>query len=520
MCNKQNIKVTEGNAFALLLPLKARTYTADGVPVDEDLNPHNLTDVVVKIGDTAYTYTLEDTGVQVIVPGTLKRGTYDVVLTGKHEGADIRAAWFELLTIVTWNYQSDAEQYLPGSPIIAQAAVIVSGALTDAELEALKEEYREKNAQLAQAIEDAEAAKEHYDELAEQLQGVAQEQTLTDGVTAIRDDISHIDIDTSTLAKETSVKDGNDTAIGVSKEIRSEVGTGSDTAAETGTLFAVVKWVKDKVKSIFNYIGTPASGQPSTLFAAIAAGGGGGGDAQESTSQAILSLVQEISDSYVLHASLSGYVFANGTNVQNPGSLFGNCTSLIEIHDSNLVSVSTSNNGGGYIVCTSLRIFDATNLERANINQFLRNIYSLREVNFPKLKLLSQAYFCNGCSALRKVNILKLETNTSSYTLGGCSDLIDIIYGAGALTNTAFLSDWSPTNALRNNISTLVEEGESFANNLEKLLYNIREHIAANLPDRTGDTALTITFSAAVKAAIQADTATSNAFTNKNWTIA
>jgi len=61
-------------------------------------------------------------------------------------------------------------------------------------------------------------------------------------------------------AKETSVKDGNDTAISVGKEIRSEVGTGSDTAAETGTLFAVVKWVKDKVKSIYNAITDSTNG--------------------------------------------------------------------------------------------------------------------------------------------------------------------------------------------------------------------------------------------------------------------
>lgn len=88
--------------------------------------------------------------------------------------------------------------------------------------------------------------------------------------------IANINIDTSTIAQRTDVKDGNDTAISVAKEIRSEVGTGSDTAAESGTLFAVLKWVKDKVKSIFNLIGSPASGQPSTLFAAIAAGGGGG----------------------------------------------------------------------------------------------------------------------------------------------------------------------------------------------------------------------------------------------------
>lgn len=116
--------------------------------------------------------------------------------------------------------------------------------------------------------------------------------------------IANINIDTSTIAKQgtnasatltatqtaatnayasaeaakTGVVDGNDTAISVAKEIRSEVGTGSDTAAESGTLFAVLKWVKDKVKSIFNLIGSPASGQPSTLFAAIAAGGGGGGE--------------------------------------------------------------------------------------------------------------------------------------------------------------------------------------------------------------------------------------------------
>lgn len=55
-------------------------------------------------------------------------------------------------------------------------------------------------------------------------------------------------------ALETSVKDGNDTAVGVAKDIRSEVGTGSDTAAETGTLFAVVNWIKNTVKSIYNAI--------------------------------------------------------------------------------------------------------------------------------------------------------------------------------------------------------------------------------------------------------------------------
>lgn len=151
--------------------------------------------------------------------------------------------------------------------------------------------------------------------LTQDLSGVAQQSTLLDvqgkigtpgtgQADTLFGAIANINIDTSTIAKQgtnasatltatqtaatnayasaeaakTGVVDGNDTAISVSKEIRSEVGTGSDTAAESGTLFAVVKWVKDKVKSIFNLIGSPESGQPSTLFAAIAAGGGGGGE--------------------------------------------------------------------------------------------------------------------------------------------------------------------------------------------------------------------------------------------------
>lgn len=127
--------------------------------------------------------------------------------------------------------------------------------------------------------------------LTQDLSGVAQQDTLVQGITDIRTDISGISIDTSTLAKQgtntgatltatqtaatnamnyaetakNGVVDGNDTAISVSKEIRSEVGTGSDTASESGTLFAVVKWVKDKVKSI----GTDYAKQGSNASANI-----------------------------------------------------------------------------------------------------------------------------------------------------------------------------------------------------------------------------------------------------------
>ena len=278
-CNPYNIKVTEGNSFAVILTLKTRTYAADA-PIDQDIDPTALADVHVKVNGAEWSaFTVGVEGVSVQFPATQPCGTYNVELTANYNGITIRAAYFECVTIVSWSYQSDAQNYISDSPLSAKAAYIIAGNYTDAELEALKQQYRDAIEAAEQAERDAEQAKEDYIEKADNLDNldnVAQQGSNPNATnTDILDAVQNIDIDTSTLAQRTDVKDGNDTAISVAKEVRSEVGTGSDTAAETGTLFAVVKWVKDKVKSIYNLIGSPASGQPSTLFAAIAAGGGG-----------------------------------------------------------------------------------------------------------------------------------------------------------------------------------------------------------------------------------------------------
>ena len=99
------------------------------------------------------------------------------MLTGKYFDSSIRAAYFEGLTIVAWNYQSDAEQYLPGSPIVAKAVMVIGGAKTDAEVEALKEELRQKIADAEQAQADAEVAKQEFVQKAEALDDVAKETT-------------------------------------------------------------------------------------------------------------------------------------------------------------------------------------------------------------------------------------------------------------------------------------------------------------------------------------------------------
>lgn len=175
MCNNfPNIRITEGNNFSLVLPLRSRTYVATK-PIDEDIDPAQLENVVVTFGGVEYQAQITAQGVQIDLPATLAVGTYNILLTADYLGSSIRAAYESAVTIVPWSAQSTAEQYITGSPIVLRAAYVLSGAMTDAELEALKQEYREKNAQLAEAIAE-------YERRAAELDGVAQESTLAQGV--------------------------------------------------------------------------------------------------------------------------------------------------------------------------------------------------------------------------------------------------------------------------------------------------------------------------------------------------
>ena len=73
------------------------------------------------------------------------------------------------------------------------------------------------------------------------------------------------------------------------------------TAAQAITGYALQGSGNSTQTDIASTIGTPATGQPSTLFAAIAASGGGGGtgDAKESTSQSILAAVEDNGDTAI-----------------------------------------------------------------------------------------------------------------------------------------------------------------------------------------------------------------------------
>lgn len=270
MCNNfPNIRVVEGNAFALLLPLKRRTYESCD-PVDEDIDALQLTDVEVKFGGVVYPTSLGENGVTILLPSTLARGTYDVTLTATYQGSAIRAAYESAVTIVAWNSQSDAQQYVAGSPIVLDAAYVIGGTLTDEELEELKEEYRDKIEDLDEAIAAAEDAKEDWEEKAEALDGIAQQGTNANA-TLTETQAQSTSAATDAAAAKNGVVDGNDTAVGVAKEVRSELGTGSDTAAETGTLFAIVKWAKDKIKDVYTALTDGTNGLAAIKSEATAA---------------------------------------------------------------------------------------------------------------------------------------------------------------------------------------------------------------------------------------------------------
>lgn len=207
-----------------------------------------------------------------------------------------------------------------------------------------------------------------------------------------------------------------------------------------------------------------------------------------------LQSLNAIKDAHVINnVSLDGYVFVEGYTPYGAGSIFSNRNGIYSITDSGV--------------------------EYININSFAQGLANLSSVYFPNLiRINNQACFYN-CSTLRCVNIPKIESFHNYQTFSNCPQLIKIVAGEYLNYNNVMFDSWSPTEALLSTSTSLVEVGETFSSNLEKLLYNIRTYIAANLPDRTGLEAYTIKFASAVKSAILADTVTAQSFTSKNWTI-
>lgn len=249
--------------------------------------------------------------------------------------------------------------------------------------------------------------------------------------------------------------------------------------AKTGEYDSKLSELSTQCAEIEGKVGTPLDGQPATLFAAIAQGGGGGGATPEQIADAVLAKVTII-------PNMDGYVYVPAeTSILGMLIRRANCVS---IRDEKLIDIPSFQSQG----FTSLKKLDFPNALTIVYGAFL---------NLPIQELYLKSYNADLVSAI----------------LQGVNDLILLDIGYAFNTNRN-ISIWNPTNAIRNDISTLVSDGEPFANNREKLLYNIREHIAANLQDRSAESIhYTIKFNGNVYNVMDAETKA--AFTNKGWNV-
>lgn len=174
-----------GNAFQVLFPVKTAEWK-DGERTVEVADVRALTDIVVKVdGEEWQGWEMDERGPLVNFPkDSLAKGPHNVEVTADYFGVAIRAAYFECITMVQWSYESNIGNYIIGSPLVAEAAYIYVGITDDEELEALKQQYRDAIAATETARLEYEAAKEEFDEKAEQLDDVAKESTLVEGIAA------------------------------------------------------------------------------------------------------------------------------------------------------------------------------------------------------------------------------------------------------------------------------------------------------------------------------------------------
>lgn len=160
-CKQFTIKVTQGNAWQLLLPLRTAHWEQDKQIV-ENVDVDALQDIVVCVdGEEWQDWAMDDRGPLLTIPADMPFGAHNVEMTATYFGVEIRAAYFECFTIVRWSYESNTGQFIPDAPITGEAAYVYIGITDDQEIDALKAELRRK-------IAAANAAKEQYEAMAQE----------------------------------------------------------------------------------------------------------------------------------------------------------------------------------------------------------------------------------------------------------------------------------------------------------------------------------------------------------------
>ena len=179
LCKTKTVKVPRGNAFQLLMPFKTAHWEDESI-VPEDLDILSLDNVHITIAGIEWTDFEMDPRGPIVTIGADDfdaAGAYSAEITAEYCGVPIRGAFFECFTRVEWSFESNVEQHLPDSPLIAETSYVYIGITDDQELEDLKHRYELKIVELQAAIQAAEQAKQAYEEAVLHLDGIAQEET-------------------------------------------------------------------------------------------------------------------------------------------------------------------------------------------------------------------------------------------------------------------------------------------------------------------------------------------------------
>ena len=154
----------------------------------------------------------------------------------------------------------------------------------------------------------------------------------------------------------------------------------------------------------------------------------------------------------------------------------------------------------------------ATSLKVANLGgatslagRVFQNDSALETVVGSSISSLGLICFA-GCTALKSVEVGALTSMNGNIFYVPMQNLRKFAVGAGTAINLTF-GLWTATN--------VIAEGQS---GIDELNYNIKTYLADRVADRTGLSALTVTFGAALYNVLTAETIA--AFTAKNWNVA
>ena len=526
------VRITKGQPFAVFIPLVV--LNADGTK--ESVAADTLTNISVTIkgncGEQEITPLTHDRYLVLNLSADLQVAVYAVYVTATlWQGRQFSLRIQRAFEVVNWNWQSNWRDYLVGDHIELNDQLLIAGYYnTDAELEALKSEFRQKIAATEAAKAQYEAAKAALESKAEELDGVAKETTSQEILNSIAN------LDFSTLAKQgtdpdttlTAVKQTIDQLLTAQTlvtgamdsftssyreaicEILQIYGYPIDASAPWGTIGKVVQDIASKVLAINQQHGLVLS--TATV-------------ADETNHDVDLSVVVRYTGTGINYKNNTFITsFTTGYSASHPAILCPNLTSLQEMFSN----------------CTALTSVDLRGLDTSKVtamNSMFSNCLAIETINMQGLYICFNLWtFCSNnsqiMSNLRAINFL--DTKVSSISKGEtaiyCAQCFMRLPALEDFVNgktyeevveqdikiwDGFGSDWEATG---NKTST----GYSFINGNECSNIN-RASLRAiinGLCDRTGKTTYTfsIIYGAALINKLSAeDIAVATA---KNWTIA